>query len=172
MKNSLKLMSLALLAVALHGASAQAIPLATSDAINFDGDIALSCSFSAESDGSLAASIDNLTLSSALSGGTSGAVSVLSNGAVDVTFAAASFSNSPAAYTGGAETQLNVGSGFATGNQVLNLGAGTTTIDLDARATSSTIFPEGSYTLTTTATCAAPQITASSENGRSVRNDQ
>lgn len=162
--NSLKhTASLLALAFALNGATVQAAPLATSDSIDFDGDVALSCSFSAETDGSLTASTDNLTLSSSLSGGSTGAVTVLSNGPVDVTFEEANFTNSPAAYAGGAATELNVGSGFAVGDQTVNLGAGSTTIDIDARATSNTIFPNGAYTLSTTATCAALQIIASNQ---------
>ncbi|MEL6316274.1 MAG: hypothetical protein AAFR16_01410 [Pseudomonadota bacterium] len=161
----MKAMTSAALAATILAAGAPAAfaaPLATSGDIDFNGAIGLACSFSSETDGALGASANNTVLSSKETGGASGAVTVTANGDVEVTFTAASFTNSPSGFSAGAATtKLDVGAGFLTGDQTVAVNAGSKTIDVDALAESSAIFPAGDYTLTTVATCAAPQIAQS-----------
>lgn len=140
------------------GAGAAQANLATSGNINFDGQVSASCSFSSETDGALGVSTNNLSLDSTLTGGAPGSVAVTSNDSVEVTFSQPSFTANDGSITG-ATTSVKVGSGaFVAGSNTVDVSAGTTTLAVNVKADKSTVFAAGNYTLTTVATCAAPQI--------------
>ena len=158
---SVKLISLIGVAAAILSLSASA----TDRDVNFRGEINNSCSLVVLNDGLLGVSSDQTVLSSKVSGGQHGRVSVVTNGygnTIEII--------SPSGFTVGPpsadvntifETEYSASGGTILSNLlgvvVSILGIGTTTINVDATATkTSGTFESGSYELTTVVRCIVP----------------
>lgn len=149
-------------AAALSGSLAQA-QLATSGDINFDGRVGVTCSFSGEQDGALGVATNNLSLDSTLTDGSSGGVTVTANDAVQVTFSKPTFTANAGSVAGAATLVSVEGGAFQDSAKTIGVNAGTTNLTVDVKADKPTVFAAGDYTLTTIATCAAPQISETAE---------